>query len=166
MAAPVVSYYNAAGTEPVTEWTIGEIDAGSESDHITVTVWNNKEGSSAVSHMKNVTVTVVNDLGTETGGQSDVVVAQGWIHAIVNDGSVNDDAGVGTPLGGAVNYARVCAVGVDPDVDGYIIKGDPNDGTIANSANNCAKYELWVSVPPNAPEGDKPCRIRTGYSYT
>lgn len=156
MAAPIVTYYDETGTNQVTEWNIGEIDAGSDSDKKVVTVWNNKGNStSSVSHMKNVTVTAVAGDGTENS----VVVSQTWIHVKVNDG---DD----TPIGGAANAVRVNAIGVDADTDGYIIKGDKNDGTVGNATSNYAKYELYVSVPPNAPEGDKPCRIRTGYSYT
>ena len=159
MAAPIVTYYDEKGTTQLTEWNIGEIDAGTESDHLKLTVWNNKGGSEAVSHMKNVSVTVVNELGAETGGNGDVAVAGAWIHVKVNGGE-------DTPLGGSANTAKVNAVGVDSDTDGYIIKGDANDGTIANSTVNYANYELWAVIPPNAPEGDKPVRIRTSYSYT
>ncbi len=154
MAAPIVAYYDENGVEAVTEWNIGEIDAGSESEHKVITVWNNKgAGTNAVSHMKNVTVTAVAGDGTENS----VVVSQQWIHVKVNDGA-------DTKIGGSAKTAKVTAIGLDPDTS--LIKGDTNDGTVQNAVENYAKYELWVSIPPNAPEGDKPCRIRTGYSYT
>ena len=161
MAAPIVTYYNEAGNEQVTEWNIGEIDAGSSSDHKIITVWNNKGGNATnISHMKYVTVTLTNEKGAATGSDSgsDIVLSQKWTHVKVNDGE-------DTPIGGET-AARVHAIGVDPEVDGYMIKGDANDGTVGNALNNYAKYELWIQVPPNAPEGSKPCRLRTGYSYT
>lgn len=168
MAAPIVTYWNAEGTEAVSEWNIGEIDAGSDSAEKVITVWNNKNGDEAVSHMKNVTVSVVNEKGTTSGSDygSDVVLNQAWIRVEVNPNL--SQAFAGTPIGSGDNYVHVTAKGLDEDnpEEKWMIKGDANDGTVNNAVSNYAVYRLRVSVPPNAPEGDKPCRIRTSYSYT
>lgn len=162
MAAPKVSFYDETGTNAITEWKIGEVDAGSETEHLKFTVWNNKAGSDAVSNMKNVRITVVNENGGESGGQGDVVVKENWVKVVVND--QNADSPIA--IGGTGHQASVAAAGIDSATDGYIISGEANDGTKANSAKNYAKVEAWVSVPANADEGQKPFIIRVPYSYT
>ena len=84
MAAPKVTYFDEAGVNSVSTWSIGEIDAGTESNHLKVTLWNNKGGASDVSHMKNVRLTTVNELGGESGGTGDVVVRDAWVNVKVN----------------------------------------------------------------------------------
>jgi hypothetical protein len=162
MPAPIVSFYDENGANPITKWNIGEVDAGSDTEHLKFTIWNNKAGSSNVSNMKNVRITTVNENGGESGGQGDVVVNQNWVKVIIN----NKNADAPVAIGGSAQQAKVFAAGVDPDTDGYIISGEANDGTKANSPKNYALAEAFVSVPANADEGQKPFIIRVPYSYT
>ena len=163
MAAPIVSFYDKTGTEKIENWQLGEVDAGSETEALEFTIWNNKGNSEPVSHMKNVRITTVNADGTEKG---DVVTGK-WVHVIVNDSDDSAD-GKGTPIGGnsVTNQAKVWAEGVDKDADGYIIKGDANDGVKGHSTVNYASVKAWVCVPANANEGEKPFIVRVPYSYT
>ena len=164
MAAPVVSFYDISGTNEITNWPLGEVDAGSETEPLEFTIWNNKGGSEPVSHMKNVRITTVNSAGGETG---DVVTGK-WVHVVVNGEDDSADGHSGKAIGGnsLANQAQVWAEGVDKAVDGYIIKGDANDGVKAHSTVNYASIKAWVCVPANANEGEKPFIVRVPYSYT
>ena len=163
MAAPIVKFYDESGTNEVQNWALGEVDAGSQTEPFTFTVWNNKGGQSDVSHMKNVRVTVVNSAGGETG---DVVTGK-WVHVIVNGDTVTDGV-EGKAIGGnqTANQKSVWASGVDKDEEGYIIKGTANDGVKAHSAENFATITARVFIPANANEGEKPFIVRVPYSYT
>lgn len=163
MAAPEVSFYDKTGTNKIESWQLGEVDAGSETEALEFTIWNNKGGEEDVSNMKNVRITTVNSDGTEKG---DVVTGK-WVHVIVNDDDPSGD-GKGTPIGGnsAENQVKVWAEGVDKATDGYTIKGTKNDGVKAHSMENYANVKAWVSVPLNANEGEKPFIVRVPYSYT
>ena len=160
MAAPIVKFYDASGTNEITSWPLGEVDAGSDTAHLTFTVWNNKGGASDVSHMKNVRITTVNDQGGETG---DVIQGK-WVHVKVN--GTGGESGTGVGGNSTSNQAQVWGEGVDYTTEGYIIKGTANDGVKAHSTSNYATIEAWVSVPANANEGEKPFIVRVPYSYT
>ena len=162
MAAPVVKFYDESGTNEITSWPLGEVDAGSETAHLRFTVWNNKGGESDVSHMKNVRVTTVNESGGETG---DVVQGK-WVHVKINPPQNDTSEGIRVGGNSMANQAQVYAAGVDYATEGYIIKGTANDGVKAHSTENYALIEAWVAVPANANEGEKPFIVRVPYSYT
>ena len=176
MAAPVITYWNENATaeiggidpqtnQPRVGWAIGEIDAGTESEHFKFTIWNNKGGNgSDVSHAKNVKITTVNTTGSSAAND---LISGKWVHVIVNGEGIGQAIGGYNDAQNDDNQANVWAVGIDnPAVNGYVIHGTGNDGIKANSPNNFAAVEAWVSVPANANEGAKPFLIRTSYSYT
>lgn len=152
MAQPIVAYYTPDGANPVSRWDIGEIDANSVSPTLSVTVWNNKGGSTDVSHMKNVSVTCLDG----NGGDSDAMVVEGWMRV-----SVNKQTAVSV---GGTNKQSVRAIGLDESV-GNLIYGTANDGTVSNSKNNFAYLDAAVKVPPNALEGLHNFKLRTEYFY-
>ena len=58
MAAPIVSWYSKDNSNPVTNWQIGTVDAGTISNEFEFLVWNNRGGNSLVSHMTNCVIAV------------------------------------------------------------------------------------------------------------
>ena len=154
MAQPIVEYYSQDGSTKVTNWNIGEIDANTVSPTLHVSVWNNKGGTTDVSHMKDVSVTCLDG----TGGDTDTMIADAWMQVSVNGATA-------AAIGGTTSKP-VTAVGLNPNVDGHVIYGTTNDGSVANSKKNFANMDFAVKVPPNALEGLHNFKIRTQYFYT
>lgn len=157
MAQPIVGYYTANGGAQVSSWAIGEIDANSTSPTLNVSIWNNKGGTSDVSHMKNVTVTCLDS----TGGDTDPMVAEAWMQAWINNELETSKKAIGGTVKKDVN-----AIGLDPAMAGHTIYGTANGGVIGTDVNNYALANFTVKVPANAKEGQHDFKIRTEYFYT
>lgn len=152
MAQPIVSYYTADASTLVSTWDIGEIDANTTSPTLNLTVWNNKGGTTDVSHMKNVTITCVDG----QGGDTDAMIAGQWMQVSVNKATA-------VAVGGTTS-TPMRAVGLDAAV-GNLIYGTANDGTIANAKNNYSFLDCAVKVPSNAQEGEHDFKIRSQYFF-
>lgn len=183
MAAPIVAFYDSTGTNPVTEWNIGDLDANAESSIFKVTLWNNKGGSTAVSSMKRVKMNVVNpqggdqdllwdsltgDLVVDGNGvaipQSKGPLAENWVHTRINYGGSDDSEGW-VPIGGQT-YVDIAAGGIDVSQEGYIISGSANSGSVSTDVENFASIDLKMVVPLDAEGGIKHFKERVTYAFT
>jgi len=211
MDAPIVSWYNGeafldeleenipANTHEMTSWNAGIIDAGSSSRSsdledpdpeyypCTFLVWNNREGSGAISSMQSVqvsTLSLVRDgegsidpslsylpEGPIAGGTSDPL-KRAHVEVIF----YNEDEGTSGEWGyynaggswvpeewatieGGTKIDVVSASGVK-----NIISGAVNDGLIADSTNY-SKIKMRLVVNPDAQAGQVEWYTRISYNY-
>ena len=156
MAAPSISIVNEQD-QTIANWDAGTIQANNDSTVLTMRVWNNRGGGTAVSDLKECTVT---SLDTDGGASSDVVSGR-WIQVNVN--SVDGNTTTWTQVGGTTTKS-IRADGV-PVSDGYIIKGTTNDGSTNNSKTNYCTIRVKIHVPLNATPGTKTCKLRINGYY-
>ncbi len=153
MAAPVVTYWDSDTGKQVTNWKIGEVDAGAESPHTIFNIWNNKGGTSAVSTMKNVTLHILNKDGSESNTSltpGNTMVTGKWTRVKVNGGAA-------TQIGGSANVS-LRAKGLS--------SGSNIEGAKSGDTKNYAQVEAYVVVPSGAAEGTYEFIMRTKYQYT
>lgn len=162
MPQPIISIMNADSSAAVSSWPIGEINANSESPTLDVVIWNNKGGATAVSDMKDASVTCLDQDGGDT---SEMTVGK-WMKVLVNTTAEVDGASVKqfSPIGGT--STRPLRAEALLAADGNVIKGIVNDGTMAAATSNHSKATFKVAVPFNATEGDHNFRIRVQGFYT
>jgi len=156
MAIPVISLLGSDNVTAVSEWHVGTVRAGFDSNVLEVNVWNNKAGASAVSDLIDSSVTVKDGNGQDTG----VVPANLWIQTLIdssaaldaNSNKIYSQIGGATvrPLRGATLLAAA----------GDVIKGTANDGTVANSGPNYCKCLFKASLPINSVSGTQQFKIR------
>jgi hypothetical protein len=178
--APIVEFYDESGTNKITSWNIGEIDADSESSVFKTTLWNNKGGSTDVSSMKRIKLNVVNPLGGDTDLEWDTLtgalavdsqsnniqlangpVSMNWINARINYAGSDDSEGW-TAIGGKASV-DVQAAGISNE---YSISGKANSGSVSADIDNYAKIDFKAVVPLNAPAGEIHFKERVTYFYT
>jgi hypothetical protein len=75
MAQPIVSWYDSTDTEITGVYDFQTIDAGTTSPNHTFTIWNNRNGSSDVSKMEDVTITTVDMNGGDGNTAGNIVEA-------------------------------------------------------------------------------------------
>jgi hypothetical protein len=163
MPQPIIGIYNADSTATVNSWPIGEVNANSESPTLEVVIWNNKGGSTAVSDMKDCSVTCLDGDG---GNTSEMTVGK-WMNVLVNSTADTDSTSgkkIYSPIGGDDNRP-LRAEGLTSS-DGNVIKGTVNDGTMKNATTNHCKAKFMVKPPFNATEGEHDFRIRIEGFYT
>lgn len=157
MAGPSIALYNSADSAIVSTWSVGTVQAQVASTVLTVNIWNNKGGSTAVSDLKDCSVTVLDS----NGSTSDEDVAKNkWVQ--INVPSIDGNSTTYTAIGGATTKAIRANSGVSDNT----IKGDTNNGVSANSGANVATVNFRIMAPINSDPGNKTFKIRlTGY-YT
>lgn len=155
--APRITIINDTGAI-VASWNCGTVQASNYSSILTIKVWNNKGGSTAVSDLKDASITTV-DID---GGQSSDVVAGQWVQVNVPKMDGRDD--VWTQIGGSKTKS-IRADGLGSAV-GNVIRGDANDGADTEvNAKNYATCRLKVHVPLNATPGTKMWKTRLNGYY-
>ena len=153
--APRITIVNDIGTT-VASWNCGTVQAANYSNVLTILVWNNKGESTAVSDLKDASITTV-DID---GGTSSDVVQGKWVQ--VNVPSMDGDS-TWTAIGGStVKYIRADGLGA---AAGNVIRGTANDGSVLNSKTNYATCRLKVYVPINATPGTKMWKTRLNGYY-
>lgn len=155
MPAPVVSWYSADNQNPISNWSIGVIDAGSVSPDTTFLIWNNRGGTADVSDMTNCTITT-KDLGGNNNGD---LITETWIEVRVD--SMNETSF--SPIGGTVT--RLIRAGGAAPPDNGVIKGTANNGIAATAENSFAKVTLHANVPADATAGNASFLTRVAYQY-
>lgn len=151
MAGPIITFRDEAGA-PITVWSIGQIDAGQESAHKTVCIWNNYQGVADVAHAQDVKITTSDDFGDTTD-----VVKNKWIYVK----NISAGESVFTQVGAETKKplkAKEAAEGV--------IEGIANDGVLATSLKNHAKVELYLQSDLHGiAAGARALKIKTEYFY-
>lgn len=156
MAAPNITIVNDSDIT-VASWDCGTVQANSDSAILTIRVWNNRGGSTALSDLKDASITTL-DID---GGSSSDVVAGKWVQ--VNVPNLDGNTTTWTAVGGStVKFIRADSL---TSADGNVIRGTANDGTVVNSAANYATCRLKAHVPLNATPGTKTWKTRLNGYY-
>jgi putative cofactor-binding repeat protein len=156
MAAPSITIVNDSDIT-VASWDCGTVQANSDSTILTILVWNNRGGSTALSDLKDVSITTL-DID---GGSSSDVVAGKWVQA--NVPGIDGNNTTWTAIGGTtVKYLRADALAA---ADGNVIRGIANDGTFTNAKSNYCTCRLKAHVPLNATPGTKVWKTRINGYY-
>lgn len=163
MTAPIVGWYNL-NQEIQTNWDANTIDNGSSSQEFTFRIWNNFNGSTAVSNMTNCVITTRDTSG---GLDGSIVVKERWVKVRVDSSTDTNFYAIGSQLNGQT-YEPVehQIVANDASVKAGEISGDVNTGDpIANKANY-AQVTLKIDVPIDALAGRYDFYTRVRYSFT
>lgn len=155
---PQISIYDASNTNLVNTWEVGTLKAQKPSEVLTVKIWNNKGGITAVSDLKECYLMVLDALGDTA---NDDVAKEKWVQ--VNVPAIDGNSNVWTPIGGTEGKdIKANAVEIIENT----ISGKANDGIEANSPENVATVNLRVVAPPNSTPGDKnfKCRLVAWFS--
>lgn len=156
MAAPSITIVNDSD-QTVANWDAGTVQANNDSAVLTILIWNNRGGGSALSDLKECTIT---SLDIDGGASSDTVAGK-WVQ--VNVPSIDGNQTTWTQIGGATTK-NLRADGVQA-ADGFIIKGTTNDGSKANAKPNYCTARLKIHVPLNANPGTKSFKMRINGYY-
>lgn len=168
---PIISWWDRENVKQHTQWNIGVVDAGTESEHFGVLIWNNRGGSEDVSNIVEASLTTRNADASETGH----VVEGKWIRVRVD--SIGE--AIFTPIGKDAQHL-VRTVGTTTNEDGthtpevpphtspagtVCALGVKNDGTKANAQGNYIECTL-VAFPDNlAPAGTFEFVVRLSYTF-
>lgn len=156
MSAPIITIVNDAD-QTIANWDCGTVQANNDSAILTVRIWNNKAQTSAVSDLKDASITTL-DID---GGVSSDVVSGKWVQ--INAPYVDGNETTWTQIGGStLKYVRADGCNA---ADGYVIRGTANDGSATNAKVNYATCRLKVHVPLNATPGVKTWKTRLNGYY-
>ena len=152
---PVISIYNADNTAYQTTWDVGIIRAQQPSNILTINIWNNFNGATDVSDLREPMLAVLDSNGLT----SDTAVPKDkWVQ--VNVESVDGNTTTWTPIGGATTKTLRANGLVTEDV----IKGTINNGDPLLYPQNVCTAKLRIVAPLNSIPGDFSFKIRlTGY---
>lgn len=153
MSAPQVSWFERDNTADVGSWDIGVVDAGKESTHKGILIWNNRGGIADISDMQDCVITVKDESDANAGD----LVLNKWIEVKVDSMSEMSF----TPIGGETTKA-IQASGQAAGV----IKGTLNDAVKDNSTANFAEVTLRAVPPLNSSAGKRGFKIHVSYFYT
>lgn len=154
--APIVTVVTDTD-QTVSNWDVGTIQANNDSAVLTVRIWNNRGGASAVSDLKDCNIT---SLDVDGGSTSDVITGK-WMN--INVQSIDGNTTTWTQVGGTVTKA-LRADGVTA-ADGNIIRGTTNDGNANNSKVNYCTVKMKLHVPLNATSGARSWKMRINGYY-
>jgi len=154
MAAPIVSWYNAANDAQETSWDLGVVDAGSTSANKTFLIWNNRNGGTAVSDMTNCFVTTKDNAGGNTGE----LVEDQWIQVQVD--SMGESSF--TSIGGETT--KNIEAGGPNTTGNQTIAGDVNNAALTDE-DNFAEATFRADVDPLASAGTVDFLLRVSYQY-
>lgn len=168
---PIISWWNRDNTQQVTRWDVGIVDAGTESPHFGVLIWNNRGGETDVANIIDARLTTRDPDNGDVGH----VVQGKWVRVRVDSiGEV-----MFTPIGKDA-FHTVRTVGTTTNADGthtpevdphtspegtVCLLGVKNDGTKANSQGNFIECTL-LAFPDNlAPAGTFDFVVRLSYTF-
>lgn len=156
MAAPSITVVNSKD-ETINTWDAGVIQANNESAVLQIYVWNNRNGSTALSDLQSANITA---LDIDGGSNSDVVAGK-WVK--VNVPSVDGNKTTWTPVGGS-DTKDLKGTNV---TSGNTIKGSTNNGSKddPDAKGNYCEVNLKVVVPVNATPGTKSFKMRINGYY-
>lgn len=169
---PIISWWNRTNTAQLTQWDIGVVDAGTESPHLGVLIWNNRGGLTDVANIVEATLTT-RDMDAGDVGH---VVAGKWIR--VRNDSISES--VFTAIGKAT-YHPVRTVGTTVNASGshtpevsphtspagtVSALGVKNDGNKTNSPGNIIETTLHAFPAALAPAGTFEFVVRLSYTFT
>lgn len=171
---PIVQWWDEAETAQQSQWDAGVVDAGSDSLPTVFHVWNNRGGSSAVSDMINVDLTVRDINGQTTdlrvAGQSEAIVyAQFFDSSKLSGagqwGAHNEDTSVWEgDYWRALRHDDACPV-VSCSGEQRKILGQANSGNFNTDKGNYAKIKLKLYAKPTAGAGPVEWLTRISYQY-
>jgi hypothetical protein len=153
MASPSVQWQNSTNTAQITNWAIGQVDAGSTSADTTFLIWNNRGGASATSAMESCTITTKDAAGGDTGE----LVVDKWIKVRVDTLAESSFTAIGGTTTKAVKAGGTAPAGT--------IKGTVNDGSIANATDNFAQVTLHATPSVTATAGNSDFLLRISYTF-
>jgi hypothetical protein len=157
MTAPIITISNETN-EPMTQWDAGIVQQNKTSNELPIRIWNNKGGETALSDLKEVTITTLDVDGTATTA----LVTERWVGVKV-PGIDGSDAGF-TQIGGAfAKSLRADGLNIS---DGFTISGVANDGSYDNAKANYCTVILRISVPLNASAGIYDFKTKISGYYT
>ena len=157
MAGPNIAIYDSNNTSTVSTWNVGTVQAQTPSAELVVNIWNNKGGQSAVSDLKDCTVTVLDSNGST---YTEDVAREKWVQ--VNVQSIDGNDTTWTAIGGETTHGIRANSGQTENT----ISGAVNNGQAASSGPNVCTAKFRINTPINATPGSKSFKIRlTGY-YT
>ena len=134
------------------------VQANQEGNELSLTIWNNRGGSVALSDLKEANITA---LDTDGRMVTEVVVDK-WTR--VNVPSIDGGTNIWTPVGGnTVKMLRADGLSAS---DGFTIRGTANDGTLVNAGANYCSVNLKVRVPAGVSAGVRDWKIRINGYYT
>jgi len=157
MTAPIISISNEMN-DIVTQWDAGIVQQNKTSNELTLRIWNNKGGETALADLKEVTITTLDVDGTATTA----LVAERWVGVKVP--SVDGNDGGFTQIGGS--FAKSLRADGLTIADGYTISGVANDGSYDNAKANYCTVKLRISVPLNATGGIYDFKTKISGYYT
>jgi hypothetical protein len=157
MAAPSLTVVDSTD-KTVTIWDAGVVMANNDSNVLSITLWNNRGGSTNLSDLKEANITTLDP----DGGALTDVVANKWVR--VNTPALDGSTSVWTPVGG--NVVKMLRADGCTAADGYVIKGTANDGTLANAKPNYVTINLKHHVPAGATTGIRDFKTRINGYYT
>ena len=152
---PLIGIYNETNTALQATWDVGVVRAQIPSSELTINVWNNRNGTVAVSDLRDPMLAVLdaNGLTSDTPVPKDK-----WVQ--VNVESVDGNTTTWTPIGGTATKLLRANSGVTTD----IISGDVNNGDPLLYPQNVCTTKLRIMAPLNSTPGDFSFKIRlTGY---
>ncbi len=141
--APIVSWTTKDG-EPLSSWSIGQIDAGSQSGLKNILIWNNKGGVTDVAHMQDCKITTVDT----SGGEIADAVLEKWTY--VRCDSMGETGPTQfTQIGGEEGNdlypktKKTVGINADPEDGLGIIRGNSNNGDVTSDKNNYAEITTY-----------------------
>ena len=149
---PQIAIYNATSTELVSSWDVGTLKSQRPSEVLCIKIWNNKQGITSVSDLKECYLMVLDGSG-DTSNED--VARDKWVQ--VNVPSIDGNSNVWTAIGGTEGKDIKCD---DYTITENTIKGTANDGIEANSPGNVATVNLRIVAPPNSNPGTHSFRCR------
>lgn len=156
MSAPRIAIYNSTSTELVNSWNIGTLKSQRPSDILTLKIWNNKQGVSNVSDLKEAYLIILDAVG-DTSNED--IARDKWVQ--INIPSIMGNSNTWVAIGGNEGQDIKCD---DHTITENIIRGIANDGIEANSPSNVATVNLRVVAPPNSNPGTHNFKARlVGY---
>lgn len=157
MPAPSLTVVDSSD-HTVTQWDNGVVQANNESAVLELIVWNNRGGSVALSDLKEANITALD----VDGRAVTEVVTNKWTR--VNVPSIDGSDNIWTPVGGSIAKSlKADGVGT---TEGFVIKGEANDGTLANSKNNYCTVRLKTKVPAGVDAGIRDWKMRIQGYFT
>lgn len=152
---PLIGIYNETNTALQATWDVGIVRAQIPSSELTINVWNNRNGTVAVSDLRDPMLAVLDPNGLTA---STPVPKDQWVQ--VNVESVDGNTTTWTPIGGTATKLLRANSGVTTD----IISGDVNNGDPLLYPQNVCTTKLRIVAPLNSTPGDFSFKIRlTGY---
>lgn len=153
--AVALSWYKQNNVDQWSNWDAKTVDAGTISQNDVFLIWNNRNGSSAISNAEDCTFTTLDGAGGTTGE----LVTKKWVEARCDTMGETGDASfvavggtITRPIkGGGTNSAGV-------------ISGAANTGQLTD-ANNYAILTLRMHPDPLATAGNVNFLLRITYTY-